>query len=160
MPSFDIVSEVNMHELHNAVDQTNREITTRYDFKGSGAKIEHNNDSLTLQAQSEFQIKQMMIILTQKLAKRGVDIDCLEEGEIAESGNKARQMITVRQGIDADLAKKMVRMIKDTRLKVQMAIQGEKLRVTGKKRDDLQQVIAMLREAQLGLPLQFENFRD
>ncbi len=160
MPSFDIVSEVNMHELANAVDQANREIANRYDFKGSGAVVERSETTLTLIAQSEFQLRQMMDILTQKLTKRGVDIECLEVGKVEEAGNRARQEVRVRQGIDADTARKIVKMIKDTKRKVQAAIQGEKLRVTGKKRDDLQQVIAMLRDAKLGLPLQFENFRD
>lgn len=160
MPSFDIVSEVKLHELANAVDQANREIANRYDFKGSGAVVGRSETTLTLSAQSEFQLRQMMDILTQKLTKRGVDIECLEAGKVEESGHRARQEIRVRQGIDADTARKIVKMIKDTKRKIQAAIQGEKLRVTGKKRDDLQQVIAMLRDAQLGLPLQFENFRD
>jgi uncharacterized protein YajQ (UPF0234 family) len=160
MPSFDIVSEVNMHELANAVDQANRELANRYDFKGSGAVVERAETTLTLSAQSEFQLRQMMDILVQKLTKRGVDIECLEADKVVESGNRARQEIRVRQGIDADTARRIVKMIKDTKLKVQAAIQGEKLRVTGKKRDDLQQVIAMLRDAKLGLPLQFDNFRD
>ena len=160
MSSFDIVSEVNMHELRNAVDQANREISNRYDFKGTGAVIEQNETTLVLHAPGEFQIKQMMDILAQKLTKRGVDLDCLEEGEVEISGRKAKQVVTVRRGIDAALAKRMIKLIKDTKLKVQASIQGEKLRVNGKKRDDLQQVIGLLREAKLGLPLQFENFRD
>ena len=160
MPSFDIVSEVNLHELKNAIDQTNREISNRFDFKGSGATVEQEELLLTLTAPVEFQIKQMLDILTQKLTKRGVDIDCLEEGKVEVSGNKARQQITVRRGIDAMLGKKIVKMVKDTKLRVQASIQGEKLRVNGKKRDDLQRIISMLREANLELPLQFENFRD
>lgn len=160
MPSFDIVSEVDMHELTNAVDQTNREISNRYDFKGSGAVTELESDTITLRAQSEFQIRQMMDILTQKLTKRGVDIAALDEGRVEETGNKATQVITVRQGIDTDTARKIVKQIKDSKLKVQAAIQGDKVRVTGKKRDDLQQVISMLREAKVDLPLQYINFRD
>lgn len=160
MPSFDIVSDVDMHELRNAIDQTNREIATRFDFKGTGAVVEQEDTLLTLSAEAEFQLKQMMSILVQKLAKRGVDVGCLDEGEIEVSGKKARQRITVRRGIDSLLAKKMLKMIKDTKLKVQASIQGEKVRVSGKKRDELQRIISLLREAKLGLPLQFENFRD
>lgn len=160
MPSFDIVSEVNMHELCNSVDQANREIVNRYDFKGTGAVVEQDDTQLVLRAPSEFQITQMMDILAQKLAKRGVDLNCLEESKVEVSGNKAKQVVTVRQGIDAALAKKMIKLIKDTKLKVQVSIQGEKLRINGKKRDDLQQAIEFVREAKLGLPLQFENFRD
>lgn len=160
MPSFDIVSEVDMHELRNAIDQTNREISTRYDLKGTGAVVEQDEARLILQAPSEFQIEQIMDILAQKLTKRGVDIQCLEEGKIEVATNKARQEVLVRQGIDTALAKRMIKLIKDTKLKVQASIQGDKLRVNGKKRDDLQQVIGLLREAELDLPLQFENFRD
>jgi len=160
MPSFDIVSEVDMHELSNAVDQTNREIANRYDFKGTGAVVELDDNTITLRAQSEFQIRQMMDVLAQKLTKRGVDIAALEEGRVEETGNKATQVVTVRQGIDTDTARKIVKQIKDAKLKVQAAIQGDKVRVTGKKRDDLQQVIGMLREAKAGLPLQYVNFRD
>ena len=160
MPTFDVVSEVNMHELHNAVDQANREISNRFDFKGTGAKIDQDGALLTLSAPSEFQVKQIMNILVQKLTKRGVDIDCLAEGEVAVSADKASQNVTVRQGIDAELAKRMIKIIKDAKLKVQSSIQGEKLRVSGKKRDDLQQVIGLLRESNIELPLQFVNFRD
>jgi uncharacterized protein YajQ (UPF0234 family) len=160
MPSFDIVSDVDMHELRNAIDQTNREIATRFDFKGTGAVVEQEDTLLTLSGEAEFQLKQMMSILVQKLAKRGVDVACLDEGEIEVSGKKARQRITVRRGIDSLLAKKMLKMIKDTKLKVQASIQGEKVRVSGKKRDELQRIISLLREAKLGLPLQFENYRD
>lgn len=160
MPSFDVVSEVDMHEVTNAVDQTNREVSNRYDFKGSNARVEQNEAVLTLHAQAEFQLQQMLDILIQKLAKRGVDVEALEEGKVEESGNKARQNVTIRQGIDAELARKIVRMIKNAKLKVQTAIQGDKLRVTAKKKDDLQQVIALLRDAKLGVPLQYVNFRD
>ena len=160
MPSFDVVSEVEMHELSNAVDQANREVNTRFDFKGSDAKFEQSGSELTLTAQSEFQLEQMMDILRIKMVKRGVDIGSLEVGEAETVNMRARQKVTVRQGIDKDLARKIVKLIKDTKLKVQSAIQGDQIRVTGKKRDDLQQVMAMLKEQKLGLPLQYTNFRD
>lgn len=160
MPSFDVVSEVDHHELSNALDQANREIGTRYDFKGSNARVEASGNQLTLEAESEFQVKQMVPILKEKMSKRGIDVDCLEFGEIVEMNKRARQPVTVREGLDKDLARKMVKLIKDRKLKVQAAIQGEQLRVSGKKRDDLQQVMQMLREAGLGIPLQFNNFRD
>jgi len=160
MPSFDVVSEIDHHELKNALDQANREIGTRYDFKGSNARIESNANALTLEAESEFQIKQMQPILNEKLAKRGIDVQCLEYGDIVEMNKRARQPVTVREGLDKDLARKMVKIIKDSKLKVQAAIQGEQLRVSGKKRDDLQQVMQLLRAADLGIPLQFNNFRD
>lgn len=160
MPSFDVVSEVDMHELANAVDQANREITNRFDFKGSDAHVEQAESLLTLHASSEFQINQMLDIVYAKLAKRGVDIACMDKGKVEVAGNKARQVLTVRQGIDADLARKIVKMIKDSKVKVQASIQGEQVRITGKKRDDLQETIALLRKANLGLPLQYTNFRD
>lgn len=160
MPSFDIVSEVEMPEVHNAVDQANREVGTRFDFKGVDASFELGDSDITVTAESDFQIHQMMDILKNKLVKRSVDIKSLEEGDIQLSGKKAILRVTIQQGIDADLGKKIVRMIKDSKLKVQTAIQGEKLRVTGKKRDDLQQVIAMLKDAKLDIPLQYNNFRD
>lgn len=160
MPSFDIVSEVDQHELRNAVDQANREIANRYDFKGSDAKIEIAEQLLTLHAQSEFQVEQMQPILYQKMTKRGIDVACLDESKVEEVGQRARQLITVREGIDKEIARKIVRMIKDSKLKVQSAIQGEQVRVTGKKRDDLQQVMAKLKAAELDQPLQYQNFRD
>lgn len=160
MPSFDIVSQVDLHELRNGVDQANREFSTRFDFKGSGSRIDQDELTLTLHAANEFQIKQMQEVLMTKLAKRGVDIGCLQMGEIEASGQQARQRITVRQGIDDNLARKIVKLVKDSKLKVQTAIQGEQVRVTGKKRDDLQEVIAILRKTELGLPLQYINFRD
>ena len=161
MPSFDVVSEVNLHELTNAVDQTNRDVAARYDFKGSDARVEQADNLLILHADSEFQIKQITDILYQNLAKRGIDIDCLESGKLeSSSGNKVRQVLTVRQGIDADLARNIVKLIKNSKLKVQAAVQGEQVRVSGKKRDDLQAGMAILREAKLGLPLQYTNFRD
>ena len=160
MPSFDVVSKVDSHELANAVDQANREIDNRFDFKGVGAKFEIEGDKINLSAKEEFQLRQMMDILRLKLAKRKIDVACLEEGEPVMSGTTARMVVSVRQGIDAPLAKKMVKMIKDQKMKVQASIQGDQLRVTGKKRDDLQSTIAMLKEAELGLPLQYVNFRD
>ncbi|HHJ39464.1 MAG: YajQ family cyclic di-GMP-binding protein [Methylothermaceae bacteria B42] len=160
MPSFDIVSEVDLHEAANAVDQANREVSTRFDFKGSGARFELEGEQITLHAQNDFQLKQMLDILQMKLSKRGVDIACLDIGEPQISGQAAHQTVILRQGIDKELAKKITKRIKDTKLKVQASIQGEKVRVTGKKRDDLQKVIQTLREAKLDLPLQFINFRD
>jgi uncharacterized protein YajQ (UPF0234 family) len=160
MPSFDVVSEVDMHEVSNAVDQTNREIGNRFDFKGSGARVEQTGTTLSLQGENDFQIKQMLDILHKKITKRGVDIDALSEGNIETSGNKASLAITIRQGIDQDSARKIVKQIKDAKLKVQGSIQGDKIRVNGKKRDDLQEAISLLREANPGLPLQYINFRD
>lgn len=160
MPSFDVVSEVDMHEVANAVDQANRDIDNRFDFKGTGARISQSDALLTLQSQNDFQIKQMRDILHIKMAKRGIDISALSEGAIETSGNKATLEMTVRQGIDQDTARKLVKRIKETRLKVQASIQGDKVRVNGKKRDDLQATINSLREAKADLPLQFINFRD
>jgi uncharacterized protein YajQ (UPF0234 family) len=160
MPSFDVVSEVDNHELKNAIDQANREIGTRYDFKGSNSEIEQSGNELTLQAESEFQIKQMIPILKEKMSKRDIDVECLDFGDLVEMNKRARQPVTVREGLEQDIARKMVKIIKEAKLKVQAAIQGDQLRITGKKRDDLQQVMATLREANLGIPLQFNNFRD
>lgn len=160
MPSFDVVSEVDKHELANAVDQTNRELATRYDFKGSNAMVEHTDEALSLQAQSEFQLEQIMDILRQKLAKRGVDAACLDPGKVEEANNRARQNIAIKQGIDQTTAKKIVKLVKESKLKVQAAIQGEQVRITGKKRDDLQTAIAALKAAEMELPLQYTNFRD
>lgn len=161
MPSFDIVSEVDLHEVHNAVDQANREIQTRYDFKGTDTRVEQDGARLTLHADDDFRLEQARDILYARLAKRKVDLESLDaaEPEHASSG-RVRQAITVRQGIDADLARRIVKSIKDSKMKVQGQIQGEQVRVSGKKRDDLQQVIAMVREGNWGLPLQFTNFRD
>ena len=160
MPSFDVVSEVDMHELSNAVDQANREVATRYDFKGSDAKFEQSGTELTLSGGGEFQLQQMMDILQKKMVKRGVDIGSLDVGKTETTNFVARQKVTVRQGIDKEMAKKVVKLIKDTKLKVQASIQGEQVRVTGKKRDDLQNVMAFLKEQKIGLPLQYTNFRD
>jgi hypothetical protein len=160
MPSFDVVSEIDMHELNNAVDQTNREVSTRFDFKGTDSRVELSGNVITLIAPTEFQVKQINDILQTKLSKRGIDIKCLEHGKISENLNEARQPVTLRQGIDKELARKITRIIKDSKLKVQAAIQGEQVRVTGKKRDDLQEVIALLKKSNIELPLQYENFRD
>jgi len=160
MPSFDIVSEIDEHELTNALDQANREIGTRYDFKGANAQFKHVENTVTLEAQTEFQLQQMIDILYQKMAKRGLELGFLEAGMPEERGQRAYQTITLKQGIDRELAKKITTMIKDSKIKVQSAVQGEQLRVTGKKRDDLQEVIALLRKAELKQPLQYQNFRD
>ena len=160
MPSFDIVSEVDQHEVINAVDQANREIGARFDFKGSDANIDYVEGNLKLEAQNEFQIDQMRDILEKKLAKRGIDLAALKPDKIEESGTRARQKIEVRQGIDQDTGRKIVKLIKESKLKVQASIQGDQLRVTGKKRDDLQEAIALLRKSDTGLPLQYQNFRD
>jgi len=160
MPSFDVVSEVDMHEVTNAVDQANREVGNRFDFKGSNSNFEQNDAVITLHSGSEFQLQQMLDILQNKLIRRGVDIACLKVDEAELTGKKARQVVTLRQGIDAELARRIVKLVKDSKVKTQAAIQGEKVRVSGKKRDDLQQIIALLREANLDLPLQYENFRD
>jgi uncharacterized protein YajQ (UPF0234 family) len=160
MPTFDVVSEVNLHEVNNAVDQANREVTTRFDFKGSGAQFAVEDDNVQLQAESEFQLQQMMDILQTKLAKRGVDIQSLDIQKPEVSGRQARQSVKLKQGIDSALAKTIVKMVKDSKLKVQASIQGDKVRVSGTKRDDLQAVIALLRKGELSQPLQYENFRD
>lgn len=160
MPSFDVVSEVNLHEVNNAVDQANREVTTRFDFKGSDARFEIEEQTIRLSAQSEFQLQQMMDILQGKLAKRGVDILALDIQPPETVGKVARQCVKLKQGIESSLAKRLVKIIKDSKLKVQAAIQGDKVRVSGAKRDDLQSVIALLRKSEVEQPLQFENFRD
>ncbi|MCH8059466.1 MAG: YajQ family cyclic di-GMP-binding protein [Proteobacteria bacterium] len=160
MPSFDVVSDFNAHEASNGVDQANREVNIRFDFKGTGSKFELDQQMITLTTQSDFQLKQMLDILRQKLSKRGIDIGCLEEQEAQFNASEARQSVLMRKGIESDLARKLVKKIKTSKLKVQTAIQGDKLRVSGKKRDDLQAVIALLKDADVNLPLQYENFRD
>ena len=160
MPSFDVVSEVDLQEVRNAVDQANREVGTRFDFKGVDARFELSEAEITLHAEQEFQLNQMMDILRQKLVKRGVDIGSMDVKTPETSLNAARQQVVIKQGVDADTAKKMVKAIKAGKIKVQAQIQGDQVRVTGKKRDDLQQVIALLKAADYGLPLQFNNFRD
>ncbi|MFC1689867.1 YajQ family cyclic di-GMP-binding protein [Pseudomonadota bacterium] len=160
MPSFDVVSEVNHHELSNAVDQANREVTTRFDFKGTGSNFELNDSLITMSTESEFQLQQMYDMLCSKLVKRGIDISCLEMADPVIQLKTAVQVVTVREGIETTDAKKMVKLIKEKKMKVQAAIQGDQLRVTGKKRDDLQAVMALLKEGGFGVPLQFKNFRD
>lgn len=160
MPSFDIVSELNPHEVANAVDQANREVGTRFDFKGTNAKFELTEFVITLAAPADFQLKQMMEILKLKLTKRGVDIVCMKVDEPVITGQTAKQVVTLRQGIESELGKKIQRLIKDSKLKVQAAIQDKQVRVTGKSRDDLQAAIALVRGGKLELPLQFTNFRD
>ena len=160
MPSFDVVSEVDIHELLNAVDQINREVTTRYDFKGSDAKVELKDAVMNFEAVSSFQLTQMRDIMVNKFSKRGIDTNCLDRGKVEERGLRAYQTITVKQGLDKEDAKKVTKLIKDAKLKVQAAIQGEQVRVTGKKRDDLQAAMALLKGSELELPLQFNNFRD
>lgn len=160
MPSFDIVSEVNTQEVRNAVDQANREVGQRFDFKGSDARFEVSDAQITLRAQEAFQLKQMADILRNKLARRKVDLGCLESHDPELSLHAARQTLIIHQGIDTDVAKRLLKMIKATKLKVQAQIQGEQIRVTGKKRDDLQQIITQAREVEYGIPLQFVNFRD
>jgi cyclic-di-GMP-binding protein len=160
MPSFDVVSELNHHELRNAVDQASRELEMRFDFKGSGAKYELEGAQVTLDATAEFQLKQMLDILKLKLTKRGIDLVCLDVKDPEVNLARAKQAVVLREGVDADAARKIQRAIKDSRLKVQSAIQGAKVRVTGKSRDELQATIALLRQQKLDVPLQFDNFRD
>jgi uncharacterized protein YajQ (UPF0234 family) len=160
MPSFDVVSEVDLHEVTNAVDQTNREVGNRFDFKGSDARVEHNEAALTLYADNEFQIRQVLDILYTRMSKRGIDVAALSSGQVQTSGTKASLAVTVQQGIDQDAARKLVKKIKETKIKVQASIQGDKVRVTGKKRDDLQSIISQLDSFGLNQPLQAENFRD
>ena len=161
MPSFDIVSEVDQQEVRNAVDQTNREVGNRFDFKGSDARVEQSEYVLAVFADSEFQVDQVKEILLNKLTKRGIDILCIEEGKLeAVSGNKAKQDLTIRAGLETELAKKIVKLIKGSKIKVQGAIQGDEVRVTGKKRDDLQEAMRLIKAEISDYPLQFKNFRD
>ena len=160
MPSFDVVSEVNPHELTNAVDQANRELTTRFDFKGVDAKFVLEEQAISQSAPSDFQLKQMEDILRARLIARKIDARCLEFGDVETNLAGARQKVTVKQGIERELAKKIQGAIKDAKLKVESQINGDKLRVNGKKRDDLQAAMALLRGTEFELPLQFDNFRD
>jgi len=161
MPSFDIVSELDKHEVTNAVDQANRELTTRFDFRGVDASFTEETDAVLMEAEAEFQLRQMLDILKSRLIARDIDVGCLEEEDAETGGVRVRQRIVLRQGIDQPLAKKIVKTLKDAKLKVQAQIQGDKVRVTGKKRDDLQQAIALLKgDESIELPLQFNNFRD
>ncbi|OIP11187.1 MAG: YajQ family cyclic di-GMP-binding protein [Betaproteobacteria bacterium CG2_30_68_42] len=161
MPSFDVVSEVNRVELHNAVDQANKEIANRFDFKGSDARVELAEKLLTLYADDEFKLGQVYDLLTARMGKRGVDVRLLDRGRIESvSGNKVRQECALRVGIDQELGRKIVRLVKDGKLKVQASIQGDAVRVSGAKKDLLQQVMAAIRKAITDVPLQFGNFRD
>ena len=161
MPSFDIVSQVNQQEVKNAVEQTNKEITNRFDFKGSDARVEYADKVLTLYADDDFKLKQVTDVLTGKLTKRGVDIRALKHGDVEKiSGNKVKQVVTVRVGIEQELAKRIVKLIKDSKTKVQASIQGDAVRVSGAKRDDLQGAIALVKKSITDFPVQFGNFRD
>ena len=160
MPSFDAVSELNQHEVANAVDQANRELSQRFDFKDTGARFELKEFTVTLHAQVDFQLKQMLEIVKLRLGKRGIDLKCLEIKEPQTTLSAAHQEVLLRHGIDAETAKLLTRLIKDSKLKVQASLQGEKVRISGKQRDELQAAIALLRGAKLDVPLQFNNFRD
>jgi uncharacterized protein YajQ (UPF0234 family) len=162
MPSFDIVSEVDKTEVKNAVEQTNKEVSTRFDFKGSDARVEQVELVLTVHADNEFQMNQVQDILNGRLTKRGVDIKCLDISDKVEkvSGNKVKRSCTVKVGVETELAKKIVKHIKDSKLKVQASIQGDTVRVTGKSRDDLQDAIAFVKKTITDFPLQYQNFRD
>ncbi len=160
MPSFDVVSEIDTHELTNAVDQAIRELSQRFDFKGTDASFELEDTTVTMSAPADFQLKQMLEILKLKIAKRGIDIACLEVKDPVINLATAKQLVVLRVGIDQDTGKKIARLVKDSKLRVQAQIQGDKVRVTGKKRDDLQEAIACLRKAKFEVPLQFNNFRD
>lgn len=163
MPSFDVVSEVNQVEVHNALDQSNKEITNRFDFKGSDARVEFNekDKTLTLYADDDFKLTQVNDVLTGKLAKRGIDVRCLKPGDIDKvSGNKVKQSVVVREGVEQELAKKIVKLVKDSKMKVQASIQGDVVRITSGKKDTLQDAIALVRKSITDFPLQFKNFRD
>ena len=160
MPSFDVVSEIDQHELTNAVDQANREIGNRFDFKNTDSRVEQEDNQLTLFAPTDFQVDQVMDILRGTLAKRKIDMKSLKAGDKESNVAECRMPLTIQQGIDQPLAKKITTQIKSSKMKVQAAIQGDQVRVTAKKRDDLQAVMAMLRKADLDMPLQFNNFRD
>ena len=160
MPSFDIVSEIDQQELTNAVDQANREISNRFDFKGTDSKIELIENGLIIISSSEFQVKQIHDVLETKIVKRKIDVRCLKYGDIIENNKEAQQIVEIKKGVDAELARKIVKIIKSSKLKVQAAVQGDQVRLTGKKRDDLQQTIAAIKEEKFGTPLQYINFRD
>ena len=161
MPSFDIVSEVDKQEVRNAVDQVNKEVGTRFDFKGSDARVEQADYTLTVFADDEFKLDQVFDILTAKLAKRNVDVRSLDKGQVEKiSGNKVKQLVTVKTGVESELAKKIIRLIKDSKLKVQGSVQGDTVRVSGAKRDTLQEAIQLVKKSVTDFPLQFQNFRD
>lgn len=160
MPSFDVVSEIDMHELTNAVDQASRELAQRFDFKNVDAKFELEETTVTLSAPAAFQLKQMLEILRLRISKRGIEVKCMEEKEPEVNLARARQQVLLKHGIDAEAGRKVSKIVKDSKIKVQSQVQGDKVRITGKKRDDLQEAIALLRKADVGVPLQFNNFRD
>lgn len=160
MPSFDVVSELSAHEVANAVDQANREIAQRFDFKDTGATFELKEFTVTMRAQVDFQLKQMLDILKLRLAKRGIDVTCVEAKDPVKTLSSATQEVVLKHGIDQENGKKLQRVIKDSKLKVQAALQGDKVRITGKQKDDLQEAIALLRKSKVDVPLQFNNFRD
>ena len=160
MPSFDIVSEVSMNEMQNAVENANRELQTRFDFRGVEASFELNKEVIKMAADADFQLKQMEDILRDKVLKRNIETSCLDFAEVVHSGRRYSQEVKIKEGIETEMAKKLVKLIKDSKVKVQAAIQGDEVRVTGKKRDDLQEVMALVRGADLGQPFQFTNFRD
>ncbi len=161
MPSFDIVSEVNQAEVRNALDQANKELSTRFDFKGSDARVEHKEKELTLYADDDFKLKQVTDVLLGKLAKRSVDVRSLKFGNVERiSGDKVKQVVTIRIGIEQELSKKIVKLMKDSKLKVQASIQGDAVRVSGAKRDELQNAIALVKKTVTDFPVQFGNFRD
>ncbi len=161
MPSFDIISEVNQVELRNALDQTNKEVTNRFDFKGSDARVEHDDKTVTVFADDEFKLGQVFDVLIAKMAKRNVDQRCLDRGKVERiAGDKIKQIITLKIGVEQELAKKIQKMVKESKLKVQASIQGDAVRISGAKRDDLQQVITMMKKNVTDVPLQFNNFRD
>jgi len=161
MPSFDVVSKLDLHELTNAIDQANRELANRFDFKGTDAVFERDDETVVmLRAEAEFQLKQMFDILKQRLAARHIDVRCAEVADAEINLGSARQKVTLKQGLDQPLAKDIVKRIKEAKLKVEVQIQGDKLRIVGKKKDDLQTAMTLLRGADIKMPLQFENFRD
>jgi hypothetical protein len=160
MPSFDIVSEIDMHEVTNAVDQTKRDLGNRWDFKNIDADVELDDKGITISAPQEFQLEQLLDMLRMAFAKRSIDGRALSENGDSKAGKLVKQHLELKQGLETDMAKKIVKLIKDRKMKVQSSIQGDKVRITGKKRDDLQEAMAMLREAELDVPLQFNNFRD
>jgi uncharacterized protein YajQ (UPF0234 family) len=160
MPSFDVVSELDSHEVTNAVDQANRELSQRFDFKDTGAVFELNDATGSVKAEVEFQLKQMLEILKLRLSKRGIDLACLEIKDPVVNLAAAVQEVILRQGVDADTARTIVRAVKDSKIKVQASVQGEKVRIVGKQRDDLQAAMALLRKSKVDMPLQFNNFRD
>ena len=160
MPSFDIKSELDHHEVTNAVDQANRVLQNRFDFKGTGAEFTLSDKEINLSAKEEFQIHQMLPVLNESLAKRGVDLKSLKPGDVEVSGSSSQQVITLQEGIDKELAKKITTMIKQSKSKVQASIQGDSVRINGKKRDELQEIIQVIKDQNYDLPLQFVNFRD